>query len=157
VDQEPPILNATMAENIRYTRPEATETEVGDAVRAAGLAPLLARLPQGLDTPVGERGRALSAGERQRIAIARALLANPTVLVLDEATAALDPEVEAQVLEGYERAMQGRTTIVITHRRELARRVNRVIVLERGRVVRQGPPEAVLAETGPLQSALASG
>jgi ATP-binding cassette subfamily B protein len=157
VDQDPPILNATMAENVRYTRPEATETEVGDAVRAAGLSPLIARLPQGLDTPVGERGRALSAGERQRIAIARALLANPTVLILDEATAALDPEVEAQVLEGYETAMQGRTTIVITHRRELASRVNRVIVLERGRVVRQGPPEAVLAETGPLQSALASG
>ncbi len=129
VDQEPPIFNATIAENIRYTRPDATDAEIAAAASAAGLDTLTARLPEGIATPVGERGRALSAGERQRIAIARALLSNPTVLVLDEATAALDTAVEAEVLDGYEAVMRGRTTVLITHRPDLAARADRIISL----------------------------
>jgi ATP-binding cassette subfamily B protein len=147
VEQEPPILNGSMRDNIRYARPEASDQDVEAAARAAGLGSLLARLPQGLDTAVGERGRALSQGERQRVAIARALLADPTVLVLDEATAGLDPEAEATVLEGYEAAMAGRTTIVITHRADLARRMDRVLVIERGRLVEDGPPGELLARS----------
>jgi ATP-binding cassette subfamily B protein len=131
VDQEPPIFNASIAENIRYTRPDASDAEVASAASAAGLNTLTIRLPDGLSTQVGERGRALSAGERQRIAIARALLSDPTVLVLDEATASLDPAVEAEVLEGYEAVMRGRTTVLITHRPDLAARADRVISLAR--------------------------
>jgi ATP-binding cassette subfamily B protein len=148
VDHEPFLLNATMAENIRYARASASDEEVERAARAAGLGPLLERLPEGLQTPVGERGHALSAGERQRLGIARAFLAAPAVLVLDEATAALDPATEQQVIAGYEAVMRGRTTIVITHRFELARRADRVIALEKGRVVQEGTAQELLARTG---------
>ena len=144
VDQDPFVFHATMAENIRYARPDATDEQVLDAARAAGLGELVARLPLGIRTPVGERGRALSAGERQRLAIARAFLANPAVLVLDEATGALDPATEAQVVSGYEAVMRGRTTIVITHRLELARRAERIVVLDRGRIVEEGSAEALV-------------
>ncbi len=101
-------------------------------------------LPRGLDTSAGERGRALSAGERQRLALARAFLADPAVLVLDEATGALDPATEAQVAAGYEAVMAGRTTIIITHRLDLARRADRVLVLERGRIVEEGTAAVLL-------------
>lgn len=145
VDQDPFVFNATIADNIRYAKPGATPAEVFAAAEAAGLAALLERLPDGLATSAGERGRALSAGERQRLAIARAFLANPAVLVLDEATGALDPSTEAQVAAGYEAVMEGRTTIIITHRVELARRADRVVLLEGGRIRDQGPPDALLA------------
>ena len=105
---------------------------------------MIDRLPNGIHTTAGERGRALSAGERQRVAIARAFLADPTVLVLDEATGALDPATEAQVAAGYEAVMENRTTIIITHRLELARRAERVVVLEGGRVVEEGTAEMLL-------------
>ncbi len=144
VDQEPFVFNASVAENIRYAKPDASEYEILEAVDAAGLTDLLNRLPEGLDTSVGERGRALSAGERQRLAIARAFLADPAVLVLDEATGALDPATEAQVASGYEVVMRGRTTIIITHRLELARRAERVVVLEGGRVVEGGTADSLL-------------
>jgi len=129
VDQAPFVFHATVAENIRYARPDATEEEVRDAARAAGLDLFVARLPDGYATVVGERGAAVSAGERQRIAIARALLVNPTVLVLDEPTAALDPATERQVADGYDRIMRGRTTLLITHRMTLAARADRVLTL----------------------------
>jgi ABC-type multidrug transport system fused ATPase/permease subunit len=143
VDQDPFLLNATLAENVRYARAEASDAAVAEAVRAAGLAELVTRLPHGVNTPVGERGRALSAGERQRVAIARAFLADPAVLVLDEATGALDPASEADVISGYEAVMRGRTTLLVTHRAELARRADRILVLEGGRVVREVDPAAL--------------
>jgi ATP-binding cassette subfamily B protein len=144
VDQDPFIFNATIAENIRYAKPDASDADVVAAAHAAGLAPLLERLPHGVDTSAGERGRALSAGERQRVAIARAFLADAAVLVLDEATGALDPVTEAQVAAGYEAVMENRTTVIITHRLELARRADRVVVLEGGRNVEEGPADILL-------------
>jgi ATP-binding cassette subfamily B protein len=156
VDQDPFVLNASLRENIRYAKPEASEAAVRDAIRAAGLDELVHRLPDGLETPVGERGRALSAGERQRLAVARAFLADPAVLVLDEATAALDPATEAQVIHGYEAIMRGRTTVVITHRIELARRADRVVVLERGRIVESGTVDSLLARSGEFSTLFAS-
>jgi ATP-binding cassette subfamily B protein len=135
VDQEPSILHATIAENIRYARPDATDADVTAAVHRAALDGFVARLPHGLATVVGERGTALSAGERQRIALARAFLTSPSILILDEPSAALDPESERQVADGYEAVMRGRTTIVITHRAELARRADRVLEIDGTRLL----------------------
>ncbi|MCY3698929.1 MAG: ABC transporter ATP-binding protein [Gemmatimonadetes bacterium] len=134
VEQDPFIFHASIAENVRYAKPDATDLEVGGALAAAALDGLLTSLPEGAATVVGERGRQLSAGERQRVAVARAFLADPAVLVFDEATGALDPASEAQVLEGYATLMRGRTTVLITHRPELARRAERVVVLRDGRI-----------------------
>jgi ATP-binding cassette subfamily B protein len=145
VEQEPFVFHATIAENLRYARPEASDAELAAAARAAGIELFIESLPARYGTVVGERGRALSAGERQRIAIARAFLANPTVLVLDEPTAALDPISERQVVAGYAALMKGRTTIVISHRLELARQADRVVVLDGARIADQGPA-AELAE-----------
>ncbi|HEY6211424.1 MAG TPA: ABC transporter ATP-binding protein [Vicinamibacterales bacterium] len=129
VEQEPCILHATIAENIRYARPDATDAEVAGAARRAALDRFIETLPRKYDTVVGERGHALSVGERQRLAAARVFLTNPAVLVLDEPTSALDPVAERQLAAGYESLMAGRTTIVITHRMELAGRADRAIVL----------------------------
>jgi ATP-binding cassette subfamily B protein len=130
VDQEPCMFHATIAENIRYARPGASDADVAAAAHQAALDDFIGRLPDKLATVVGERGMALSAGERQRIAVARAFLANPSILILDEPSAALDAQSERQVAEGYEAVMRGRTTIVITHRLELAARADRVLELD---------------------------
>ena len=127
VDQTAFVFNASILENVRYARPDADAAAVTRAVERAGLADFVAGLPDGLDTPAGEDGRRLSAGERQRVAIARALLVDPAVLVLDEATSALDAETEAHVVRAYREAMRGRTTVLITHREELLRGVDRVV------------------------------
>jgi ATP-binding cassette subfamily B protein len=142
VDQEPFVFHTTIADNIRYARPGASDGDVRDAASAAGLDALLSRLPDGFATIVGERGAALSAGERQRIAIARALLVNPSVLVLDEPTAALDPATERQVADGLDRIMRGRTTVLITHRMALAANADRVLLLRAdGAIVEERSPE----------------
>ncbi|HIC64101.1 MAG TPA: ABC transporter ATP-binding protein [Gemmatimonadetes bacterium] len=138
VEQSPFIFHATVAENVRYARPEATEADVRQAIHAAGLSDLMDSMPEDINTVVGERGSQLSAGERQRVAIARAYLAEPSVLIFDEATGALDPMSEAAVISGYDALMRGRTTVLITHRIDLARQADRVVVLKDGKVAEDG-------------------
>lgn len=148
VEQEPTLLHATIAENIRYVRPDAGHDDVRRAAEAAGIVQFIDALPQGFETLVGERGLAVSAGERQRIALARAFLADPAVLVLDEPTAALDAVAQRQVIDGYQAVMRGRTTVLITHRRELAMAADQVIVLDGARVVASGTPSELAAQPG---------
>ena len=148
VDQEPTILYASIAENLRYAKPNASDADLVRAAEQAALSSFIERLPEKFETIVGERGLALSAGERQRIAIARALLAEPAVLVLDEPTSALDPIAEAHVVSGYRGTSRKRTTIVITHRLELACQADFVIVLDGARVVEQGSPHSLRALQG---------
>jgi ATP-binding cassette subfamily B protein len=148
VEQEPVLLHGTIADNIRYVRPDASDDRVCRAAAAAAIASFIESLPDGYQTIVGERGLALSAGERQRIAIARAFLADPAVLVLDEPTAALDPVSERLVIEGYEQVMRDRTAILITHRRDLAMRVDRVVVLDGASVAETGAPRELASRDG---------
>jgi ABC-type multidrug transport system fused ATPase/permease subunit len=137
-----------MAGNIRYGRFEASDLEVQDAARLAGLGALLERLPDGLATLVGERGVQLSAGERQRILLARAFMARPAVLLLDEATANLDFRTEAEVKRAISEVARGRTTIIVAHRPSMLAGVHRVLVLRHGVIEQEGSPEALLSEPG---------
>jgi ABC-type multidrug transport system fused ATPase/permease subunit len=148
VDQQLVILHASVAENIRYARPDASDADVVMAAREAALESFIGGLPQQFDTIVGERGAALSVGERQRLATARAFLADPAVLILDEPSAALDPVSVRRIVEGYERVMRGRSTIVITHRLDLARKADRIIMLDGARIVEQGSSLELQAQSG---------
>jgi ATP-binding cassette subfamily B protein len=143
--QDTVLFTGTVAENIAYGL-EASRDQVITAAKAAGAHAFVAELPQGYDTILGQRGVGLSGGQRQRIAVARTLLRDPPVLVLDEPTTGLDAESEAQVMDGLGALMRGRTTIIITHSPRLAATADRVVVVEAGRVARDGPPELVLAE-----------
>ena len=150
VDQEPIAFDATILENIRYSCPAATSADVRRAAQAAGFDDFVTALPLGYETVVGQRGRLLSAGERQRMAIARALLATPVVLVLDEPSAALDPQSEQTVLAAYD-GVNGRTihtVIVITHRFALAMAAHRVVVLDDSSIVEQGAPTELMRRGG---------
>jgi len=150
VEQEPLLFHASIEANVRYANPGASDDEVSRALEAAGIAGFVTGLPDGVKTVVGDRGVALSAGERQRIALARALVANPSVLILDEPSAALDPASERQVIDGYRRAMEGRTTIVISHRLDVVRAADHVVMLEGARVVERGTPTVLSAAAGPF-------
>lgn len=133
LDQSPYLFNVSIAENIAYAAPQASRAQIEAAGSSAGLDELMARLPEGYETNAGERGQALSVGERQRVALARALLRQPSVLILDEPTSALDAEAERLVAHNLIEAMRGRTLIVITHRRALAEMADSVITIENGR------------------------
>lgn len=130
IDQDPYLLNATIAENIAYPNPQATRADIEQAAKQAGLDELIGRLPDGFDTRCGERGLALSAGERQRIALARGLLRKPSVLILDEPTSALDPATEALVVRHLRETLRGTTVVIITHRPTLAEVATQVITVQ---------------------------
>jgi ATP-binding cassette subfamily B protein len=147
VEQDPFVFHANVADNVRYAKPSASDEEVWKALACAGLDRLITSMPDGLATVVGERGKQLSAGERQRLAVARMFLADPAVIVLDEATGALDPRSEATVLRSYRELLRGRTVVLITHRRELARQAERVVMIEGGKVVDDGAPLELEAAT----------
>jgi len=146
VEQSPFLFNDTIAENIRYGRPDASSEEVIRAAQAASIDSFIRSLPEGYDTQVGERGQALSAGERQRIALARALLRDPAVLILDEPTASVDPIAEQSIAAELASRMKGRTRVVISHRLSLVERADWVIVIDGGRVVETGRPDELLAD-----------
>jgi len=142
------IFRGTLLDNIRYKRPSASDQEVLEAATAAGLHSTLQRLPEGLLTPVGESGLGLSVGERQRVQIARVLVAKPRILVLDEATANLDYSTEAEVRRTIEAARASTTIVIIAHRYSMVRDADRVIVLADGQVQEAGSPEQSLADGG---------
>ncbi len=148
VSQETYLFHATVRENLRFAKPEATDEEIEEAARAAQIHELIATLPDGYDTVVGERGYRFSGGEKQRIAIARTILRNPPVLVLDEATSSLDTQTERLVQEALERLSEGRTTIAIAHRISTVRDADQIVVLDRGRVVEVGTYAELLARGG---------
>jgi len=145
VEQTAFLFNSTIAENIRYGCPGADIDAITQAAKSASIDEFIRSLPEGYDTQVGERGQALSAGERQRIALARALLRDPAVLVLDEPTASVDPTTEQTIAAALRSVMKGRTTIVISHRLSLIERSDWVVVIDNGRVVECGRPDDLLA------------
>ena len=148
VTQDGHLFHDTVRANLRLARPEATDEELWDALRRARLADLVAALPDGLDTVVGERGYRLSGGERQRLTITRLLLADPRVVILDEATAHLDSTSEAAVSEALTDALAGRTVVVIAHRLSTVRAADLILVVEGGRIVERGRHDDLLAAGG---------
>jgi ATP-binding cassette subfamily B protein len=148
VSQETYLFHASIKENLRFAKPEASDEEIEEAARAARIHDLIATLPDGYDTIVGERGYRFSGGEKQRMAIARTILRNPPVLVLDEATSALDAQTERAVQEALDHLAEERTTIAIAHRLSTIRDADQIIVVERGRIVESGTHDELLALGG---------
>ena len=148
VTQESFMFNGTTAENLRIGKPDATEDEIWEVLRAANAAEFIKRLPEGLHTPLGERGVKLSVGEKQRLSIARALLKNPPILILDEATASVDTTTERLIQEALDRLMENRTSFVIAHRLSTVRHADQILVLERGCITERGRHTNLLARGG---------
>jgi ABC-type multidrug transport system fused ATPase/permease subunit len=148
VPQEAFLFSGTVADNIAFGRPEADEAQIEAATRAVGAWDFIAAMPHGLQTEVGERGAQLSAGQRQLLAFARALIADPRILVLDEATSNVDLHTEGRIEAGLRRLLAGRTAIVIAHRLSTIRQSGRIIVLDQGRIVEQGSHDELIAAEG---------
>jgi len=148
VPQEPVIFAASVLDNVRYGRPEASRDEALAACEKAHAMEFIERLPQGLDTPLGERGVTLSGGQRQRLSIARALLADRPLLLLDEATSSLDAAAERLVQQALERLEAGRTKLVIAHRLATVQHADRIVVMDRGAIVAQGTHAELMREDG---------
>jgi ATP-binding cassette subfamily B protein len=151
--QEPYLFYGTIAENIAYGRPNATKAEIIAAARAAHAHDFIRKLPEGYDSIVGERGQSLSGGERQRLSIARALLTDPRILILDEATSAVDNETEREIQAALDNLVRGRTTIAIAHRLSTLRNADRIVVMDGGEISEIGP-HAELLERGGLYARL---
>ncbi|MGC9220794.1 MAG: ABC transporter ATP-binding protein [Solirubrobacteraceae bacterium] len=148
VSQETYLFHASVRENLRFARPDASDEEIEQAARTAQIHELIASLPEGYDTVVGERGYRFSGGEKQRMAIARTVLRNPPVLVLDEATSSLDTQTEAAVQDALERLAQGRTTVTIAHRLSTVRDADQIVVLDKGMIVERGTHDQLLERDG---------
>jgi ATP-binding cassette, subfamily B, bacterial len=148
VTQDGHLFHETIASNLRLAKPDATEADMWEVIRQARLEAMIRSLPDGLDTVVGERGYRLSGGERQRLTIARLLIAQPRVVILDEATAALDSTNEAAVQAALTEALEGRTAVVIAHRLSTIRAADQILVIEDGRIVEQGKHAELLAAGG---------
>jgi ATP-binding cassette subfamily B protein len=148
VTQETYLFHATLRENLLYAKPDATQEELETVCRAANIHDFIVSLPEGYDTVVGERGYRLSGGEKQRVAIARVLLKDPKVLILDEATSHLDSQSEALIQDAMERVMRGRTSLVIAHRLSTVMGADLILVMDKGRLVEQGRHEGLLALGG---------
>jgi putative ABC transport system ATP-binding protein len=148
VPQEGILFRGTIGDNVQMGQPEASTEDLLAAFDRLGLSDWLAEMPQGLDTPVGERGSALSVGERQLVTLVRAAIADPDLLVLDEATSAVDPATEVRISRALTQLTSGRTVVTIAHRLSTAEAADRVLVFDRGRIVQDGPHEALVAEGG---------
>jgi ABC-type multidrug transport system fused ATPase/permease subunit len=148
VPQTPFLFSGTVADNIRYPRQDATMAEVVDAANRIGGGDWIEALPNGLDTKVGEQGRGLSMGQRQLVALARLLIQDPPIVILDEATASVDPLTEAQIQEGLNEVLAGRTAIVIAHRLVTVRHADRIIVMRQGQIVEEGNHIQLMASGG---------
>ena len=149
--QDPFLFSGTIADNIRFAKPDASEEEVASAAAAVGVDRVAARLEGGLQHVVREGGSGLSAGERQLISIARALLADPRILILDEATSNIDRPSEILIERAFDRLLAGRTSIIIAHRLATVRRADEILVVEHGRIVQRGTEATLLAEDGPFR------
>ena len=153
VSQETYLFHASVRDNLRFAKPDATEEELVAAAEAAQIHELIASLSEGYDTVVGERGYRFSGGEKQRIAIARTILRNPPILVLDEATSSLDNETERQVQEALDRLAEGRTTIAIAHRISTIADADQILVLDHGQIVERGRHDESARARRPLRRA----
>jgi ATP-binding cassette subfamily B protein len=154
VPQDPVLFHRTLMENIRYGKREATDGEVLEAARLAHCDDFIDSLPDGYETYVGERGVKLSGGERQRVAIARAILKNSPILILDEATSSLDSQSEFLIQDALHKLIQGKTTIVIAHRLSTIREMDRIIVLQKGKIIEDGVHEELANKKGGLYKKL---